>query len=233
MTNSDDTLILKKYPLWATLSNEEYHELDVSNNFKQATEGEFIYFEAFNHNNIYFLKNGNIRLGYLDQAGNKIIKDVLCAGDFFGQISLEKDNLDGEFAQAVKSDVSICAFTIDSFNALLKKKPELAISYSKMIGLRMRRFQNRLVNILQKDARTRLLLFLQQLLHDAPEKMQGLNNDIQIPGYLTHEEIGQLIGSSRQTVTTILNDFKEEGLLKHERKIITFHSSPVWSNNYQ
>ncbi len=218
MTNDDKSLVLKKFPLWSGLSDEEYEELEVLDNYREAREGEFIYFEAFNHNNIYFIKNGHIRLGHLDEQGNRVIKDVLNPGDFFGQLSLEKSNLNGEFAQAMKSDVSLCSFTIDNFSNLLKKKPQLAIKYSKLIGLRMKKFENRLVNILQRDAKTRLILFLQQLLDEAKNPKQISQQEVHIANYLTHEEIAQLIGTSRQTVTTLFNEFRAEGLCNYTRK---------------
>ncbi len=218
MTNDDKSLVLKKFPLWSGLSDEEYEELEVLDNYREAREGEFIYFEAFNHNNIYFIKNGHIRLGHLDEQGNRVIKDVLNPGDFFGQLSLEKNNLNGEFAQAMKSDVSLCSFTIDNFSNLLKKKPQLAIKYSKLIGLRMKKFENRLVNILQRNAKTRLILFLQQLLDEARNPKQISQQEVHIANYLTHEEIAQLIGTSRQTVTTLFNEFRAEGLCNYTRK---------------
>jgi CRP/FNR family transcriptional regulator, cyclic AMP receptor protein len=222
MTNNDTLLILKQYPLWEKLSHDQYVQLEVVDNFKEAREGEFIYFEAFQHNHIHFIKKGHIKMGYLDEAGNRMVKDILGPGDFFGQVSLEKTNLKGEFAQAMKSNVSLCSFTVDHFNALLNSQPDMAIRYSKLIGLRMKRFENRLVNILQKDVKTRVLLFLEQLLHDAKNPRHFHDNEVRIDNYLTHEEIAQLIGTSRQTVTTIFNELRDEGVCIYSRKEIAF-----------
>lgn len=218
----ENGLLLKKFDLWTVLTDDEYKELHVLDNYKEFKEGAYVYFEAFNHNQIYFIKNGYIRIGYLDEKGNRVIKDILKPGDFFGQIGLETSNLNGEFAQAVKFGVSLCSFTIDNFNNLLKNKPQLAVTYSKLIGLRMKRFENRLINILQKDARTRLLLFLDQLLRESKSRKQISEFEVRVPNYLTHEEIGQLIGASRQTVTTLLNEFKEKGILDLTRKELSF-----------
>jgi hypothetical protein len=50
----DDTwLLLRNYDLWAHLSDEEYNELNIVNNFVRARKGDFIYFEAFHHNKLY------------------------------------------------------------------------------------------------------------------------------------------------------------------------------------
>jgi CRP/FNR family cyclic AMP-dependent transcriptional regulator len=224
MERPDSLLILKQYPLFEKLSHGEYKELSVSDNYKEAKQGEFIYFEAYQHNQIYFIKTGRIRLGYLDDAGERITKDILGPGDFFGQITLEKTNLDGEFAQAFKATVSLCSFTIDHFSKLLHNRPDIAVTYSKLIGLRMKRFENRLINILHKDVKERLLSFLRQLLQDAVKPKIVDEFHVTIQNYLTHEEIAHLIGTSRQTVTTLFKELEEAGICTYARKEITFNN---------
>jgi CRP/FNR family transcriptional regulator, cyclic AMP receptor protein len=218
----DSLLILKQYQLFEKLSPVEYEALTVLDNYREAKPGEFIYFEAFQHQLIYFIKTGYIRLGYLDDAGQRITKDILGPGDFFGQIALEKTNLNGEFAQAFKKTVSLCSFTIDHFSKLLNNRPDMALKYSKLIGLRMKRFENRLINILHKDVKTRLIGFLRQLLQDAVKPQILDNHKVVISNYLTHEEMAHLIGTSRQTVTTLLKEFEDRGICICSRKEITF-----------
>jgi CRP/FNR family transcriptional regulator len=227
MSYPDNSFILKKFPLFSDLTNEEYLQLNVSDNYKEVKREEYIYFEAYQHQNIYFVKTGNIRLGYLDNNGNKIIKDILKPGDFFGQVTLNKENLNGEFAQAIKADVSLCSFNLDSFNNLLVNKPKLALRYSKISGFRIRRFENRLENILRNDVKTRLQLFLEQLLSDVADSARWFGKEVCIPNYLTHEEIAQLIGTSRQTVTTLLNSFKEEKICSYSRKELRFYNKEM------
>jgi CRP/FNR family cyclic AMP-dependent transcriptional regulator len=222
MENEGRDLLLRKFDLWSALSEEEYKELQVLDNTKEFNRDEFIYFEAFHHNQIYFIKKGYIRIGHLDENGNRIVHDILQPGDFFGQLSLDRNDLNGEFAQCIKSGVSLCSFTVDHFYQLLHKKPQLAIRYSKLAGLRMKRFENRILNILQKDVRTRLILFLGQLLRESKLRKQPSENTVSIPNYLTHEEIAQLIGTSRQTVTTQLNLMKESGIFLYGRKEMHF-----------
>ncbi len=222
MVQDEQAVLIRKCKLWADLSESEYEELDVLDNFKEVKKGEYIYFEAFHHNIIYFIKKGHIRIGRINEDGTEQTKDILNPGDFFGQFTLERNNLDGEFAQAIKSDISLCSFTIENFIYLLTKKPQISIKFSKLAGLRFRKFQNRLLNILQKDVRTRLLLFLHELLQDNMENRKVFGDSMSIPNYLTHDEIAQLIGSARQTVTTLLNELKEEGIVGFYRKEIHF-----------
>ena len=220
MTADKKMLLIRNYDLWCHISDEEYEELNLVHHFIEAKKGDYIYFEAFNHNKLYFIKEGYIRIGFIDEEGNEVIKEIIQQGELFGQFTLEKNNLSGEFARAYKADVSLCAFNIEDFEKLLNRKPAIALKYTKQVGNKLRNIQNRLVNLLNKDVKTRLLDFFWQLLHVnmGDETPEG----ICIPNYLTHEDIAHLIGSSRQTVTTMINELAEEGILSYNRQQICF-----------
>jgi CRP/FNR family cyclic AMP-dependent transcriptional regulator len=220
MAPDESMLVIRNYDLWCNLSDDEYKDLKVEHRVMEVPKGEYIYFEAYNHNKIYFVKEGTIKIGYIDQAGNEKVKEIIQQGELFGQFSLERDNLHGEFAQAYRNDVSLCSFTINDFERLLKSRPDLALRYSKQVGAKLRNIENRLINLLNKDVRTRLIHFLWQLVE------QNLGEDTPdgfcMPNYLTHEDIASLIGSSRQTVTTLINELEGEGILSYNRQEICF-----------
>jgi CRP/FNR family transcriptional regulator len=220
MASADDMLLLKNYDLWCHLSDEEYRDLKVQHHVIDVPKGEYIYFEAYNLNKIYFVKEGTIKIGYIDGEGNEKVKEIIRKGELFGQFSLERNNLNGEFAQAYRNDVSICAFTIDDFEKLLKNRPELALKYSKQVGAKLRNIENRLLNLLNKDVKTRLIHFLWQLIEQNLGEVT--EEGFCMPNYLTHEDIAGLIGSSRQTVTTIINELETEGILSYNRQEICF-----------
>src|ERR1700730_3359101 len=129
MPGNDNMLLIRDYDLWCHLSEEEYQNLKVEHQVMEVPRGEYIYFEAYNHNKIYFVKEGYIKIGYIDDSGKENIKEIIQKGELFGQFSLERNNLHGEFAQAYKNNVSLCAFTIDDFEKLLKNRPDLALKY--------------------------------------------------------------------------------------------------------
>ena len=220
MAVDEKMLLIRNYDLWCHLKDEEYDELKIEHHFIEVPKGEYIYFEAYNHNKLYFVKDGYIKIGYIDNEGNEKVKEIIHKGEIFGQFTLERNNLRGEFAQAYKNDVSLCAFNVDDFEKLLKSRPDLALKYSKQVGAKLRNIENRLVNLLNKDVKTRLVHFLWQLVE------QNLGDNTKegfcMPNYLTHEDIANLIGSSRQTVTTMINGLEEEGILSYNRQQICF-----------
>ncbi len=213
-------LLLRGFDVFEHLTEEEYKELDLVHNYLEATNGEYIYFPHQNRNKLYFTKAGFIKLGYIDEAGNEIIKEIIQKGEVFGQLTLEKNNERDEFAQAYKSDVSLCAFTMEDFIRLLQRKPQMAIAFSFQLGNKLRKVENRLLNILNKDVKSRLMQLLLQL---ATDNKSIAGNQAIIDKFLTHDDIAKLIGSSRQTVTTTLNQLEKQGLVTISKKDISIN----------
>ncbi len=218
MPADEKMMVLRNYDLWCEMSDEEYEALNVSHHFIVAKKGDYIYFDSHHLNKLYFVKDGYIKIGYIDENGNEIIKEIIKEGEIFGQFALERNNMNGEFARAYKGNVSLCAFNIEDFEKLLTKKPSLAIKYTKQMGEKLRRAEFRLVNMLNKDVRSRLLAFFYNL-----AMMDGCNASAvsySMENFLTHDDIAKLIGSARQTVTTFINQLEDEGLVKITRKKI-------------
>jgi CRP/FNR family transcriptional regulator, cyclic AMP receptor protein len=211
-------LLIRNYDLWCHLNDDDYDELNIMHHFIEAKKDDFIYFDSHHLNKLYFIKDGYIKIGFIDENGNEIIKEIIQEGELFGQFALEKNSLNGEFARAYKKDVSLCAFTIDDFEKLLQKRPELSVKYSKLVGKKLRRAEFRLISMLNKDTRSRLLAFFYHLImkngYDGTQVSYSMDN------FLTHDDIAKLIGSARQTVTTFINQLEEEDLLKFSRKKI-------------
>src|SRR5438477_4023783 len=133
MAATDQMLLIRRHDFFMQLTDEDYDCLNILHNFKEAKRNDFIYFESHQNRNLYFVKDGFVKIGYHDREGNEVIKEIIGSGDIFGQITLEEKNSEGEFAQAYKADVSLCMFRIQEFVALLEKRPKLAISFTQQV----------------------------------------------------------------------------------------------------
>ncbi len=201
---------LRDHKLFWTLSMSQIKQLCIITGFKKANKGDIIYFSSSDVPRIFLLKKGNIKIVSIDEEGNETIKEILQKGDLFGELSLEKDTDVNEYAKALTDEVSICSFLLSDFEDLLVRNPTLALSYTKFVGLKMKRFKNNYSNLVSKDAKTRLISFLK----DWAER-EGIQdgNKYTIANYLTQTDIAQIICTSRQTATLLLNELEEKNII--------------------
>lgn len=218
MSLDREFLLIRQYDLFAQITAEEFEALNLIHHFKETSKGGYIYFEPEYLNKIYFLKDGFIKIGHINDQGEEVIQEILQQGDFFGQFTLEPNGSKGEFAQAYKSDVSLCAFQVQDFEKLLAQKPNMALQYTRQVGQKLRKLESRLVGLLHKDVKTRLISFLLYLAQEHPPL--GGTSRVEMPNLLTHEEMTRMVGASRQTVTTLLNEWAELGWVQVNRQLI-------------
>jgi CRP/FNR family transcriptional regulator len=166
---------------------------------------------------VFLLKKGNIKIVSVDEEGNETIKDIIQKGDLFGELELENDRNSNEYAKALTDEIIICSFLMSDFENLLLQNPNLALSYTKFVGLKMKRIKNSYANLMSKDAKTRLLNFLKDW---AEKEGNKIDNRVIIENYLTQNDIAQIICTSRQTATLLFNELEENGLMHYSRKEI-------------
>ncbi|MEZ4901064.1 MAG: Crp/Fnr family transcriptional regulator [Spirosomataceae bacterium] len=208
---------LRDHQLFQHLNSDQLRQVCVITNFKTAHKNEIIYFAHEEQSRVFFLKKGIIKIVELDADGNETVKEVLQTGDLFGQITLDEAEID-EYAVALSDYVTVCSFRIEDFEKVIQQNPTLGVKFTKLIGLRFRRLENRYTNLMFKDVRTRLLLFLEEW---ASKDGIAIQEGIMLKNYLTHQDIAGLICSTRQTVSQLFGDLKNQGLLDYNRSMIT------------
>lgn len=208
---------LRDHKLFWTLSSSQIKQLCIITGFKKAKKGEIIYFSSADSPRIFLLKIGTIKIVSVDDEGNETIKEILQKGDLFGELSLERDNKLNEYAKALTDEVSICSFLLSDFENVLIENPTLALSYTKFVGLKMKRITNNYANLVAKDAKTRLTSFLKDW---AEREGKHEGNKVILDNYLTQTDIAQIICTSRQTATLLLNELEDNNLIYYTRKEI-------------
>lgn len=211
---------LRDHKLFWTLSMSQIKQLCIITGFKKANKGEVIYFSKSDLPRIFLLKKGNLKIVSIDEEGNETIKEILQKGDLFGELSLETDEDVNEYAKVLTDEVSICSFLLSDFENLLVRNPTLALSYTKFVGLKMKRFKNNYANLFSKDAKTRLAWFLKDW-----AQREGVQEDqkYRLQNYLTQADIAQIICTSRQTATLLLNELEEKNVISYSRKEIVIN----------
>lgn len=208
---------LKNYDLFNNLAKDQINELCHTSRFIRLKKGQTIYFANEDQRRMYLLINGKIKISEIDGMGNEMIKDIVLTGDLFGDIPVNRFAVTQEYAEVLSSEVILCTFNMQEFEKLLHRYPVLGLSFSKKMGEKFRRLEQRYANLVFKDVKARLKDFLFDW---AQKEGKPAEDGTAIRNYLTHQEIASLISSSRQTVTTLINELRDEGLIDYSRSKI-------------
>ncbi|WP_421764393.1 Crp/Fnr family transcriptional regulator [Ekhidna sp.] len=178
---------------------------------------EFIYFKDQSSENIYMVSAGRVKIGTYGPDGKEIVKAILTSGEIFGELALAGEEKRQDFAQAMDNDTRVCSMTIEDLQNLMVDNKDLNLKILKIVGFRLRKTERKIESLVFKDARTRIVEFLKEM---AEEKGQKVGFEVMIKNHLTHKDIASLTGTSRQTVTTVMNELREKNLLTFDRRRI-------------
>ena len=112
-------------------------------------------------------------------------------------------------------DTTVCMISANEMKTLMQDHSTLSLFLMKMMGSRMLEMENRLEALVFKDSRTRIIEFIRDL---AQKKGQRVGYETLVRKFLTHQEIANLTATSRQTVTTVLNDLRNKNILTFNRR---------------
>lgn len=207
---------LKRINLFKSMSREEMMQLAqkvVEKNFRKK---ETIYLPGEPGANVYLLKKGVVKISKITADGRELTLAFLKPGEIFGELEAVGETSRDTQAEA-HSDVLICVLHRNDLMRLMQSKSELGIRLSKLIGFRRQVLENRLENLVFRSIPQRLVALFVELAEQFGEKQaEGVKIDVR----LTHQDIANLIGASRVTVTEILNDFKDRNLIAMDGKWI-------------
>ncbi len=175
--------------------------------------GEYIYITNDKSDKIYFITEGQVKIGSYSDGGKEITKVILGKGEVFGELSITGEERRRDFAY-VMEDTDVCTVTVNEMKALFKDYNALQGFFLRLMGSRMIEMENRLESLVFKDARSRIIEFLAD---QGKKKGQTVGTETLIKRFMTHQDIANLTATSRQTVTTVLNDLREQNLINFSR----------------
>lgn len=166
---------------------------------------------------VFLIENGWVKIYRLSSDGRRVtVGSIRSPGELMG---LAETLWGGErtcFAGAI-SNVTMVVVRKNKFEELLATHPVLALKIAKQLGARMREAEAIIHEMVCWQAPGRLALMLLKMGDRCGEESR---NGIKINLQLTHEELANMVGTSRQTVTSLLNTFKQEKSIVYEGREI-------------
>lgn len=181
---------------------------------KHFKKGEYIFLPDQSADKIYFLTAGSVKIGSYSNSGKEITKAILNKGEVFGELAIIGELKRRDFAIALEDAVA-CVLSVEEMKGLMKSHSGLSLFFMKLFGSRTLEMEQRLESLVFKDSRSRIVEFILDLVK---KKGQRIGYEWVVRKFITHQEIANLTATSRQTVTTVLNELRGKNLLTFNRK---------------
>lgn len=150
---------------------------------------------------VYLLLKGRVKIYQVAENGKEIILDVVGKGGVVGDMAIVEDNERTACAAAIEDTVAV-SISWEDFSHLLQQSPKLGFAMMELMARRLAGMQRTFMNIVSKPVSARLADILLNRQEDGVIQLG-----------LTHQELAQTIGTSRETVTALLSRFVTLGAI--------------------
>lgn len=212
---------LSQIRLFQNLSDSDMDYLMRHSVLKRKAKGDHLFYPNEPATTVFFLLSGRVKIGSSFSDGKEYIKGIVQSGEMFGEMGMVGQLLRTDFAVALDDEVSICILNVDDFMKLTRNNADLSIKITNAIGAKLIQVEKRFESLLFKDARTRIVDIIREMALERGQVLAG--GSILISHALTHQDIASITATSRQTVTTVLNELKDLNVINFDRKSILVH----------
>lgn len=213
----DVSSCLKELAVFSRLEWDEVKLICEKAYEKKYYKGEVVFFESNDDDKLYILLAGRVKLLMLSPEGKEKVLTILQEGDILGEISLFERDKHPITAEVIEEARLVMVDLVD-LEAIIMKNPRVAIKIIEALSRKTRLLTSQIRELVFQDAEGRLASLLRRLMEDF-----GINvkSGRMINLVLTHQEIANLIGTSRVTATKLVNQFVDEGIIKiYKRKLV-------------
>jgi CRP/FNR family cyclic AMP-dependent transcriptional regulator len=202
--------LLRQIPLFAGLADADLdliYRLASTHTFRRGT---VIFFENDPGDALHIVLSGTVKIYRLADDGREKTLAYVSEGEFFGEMAL----LDGEarsaVAEALETTETLAIYRSD-FSRLLENHNRIALELIKVLSRRLRQTNAQLMDVVFRDARGRVVSSLIELARKHGTPAPG---GVRIELKLTHQELASLVGTARETISRILGELQDEGLVQ-------------------
>lgn len=208
--------ILKNIPIFSHLSEEVLQKIIELQNIKKYKKGDIIFYEGDRGKAFFFVKSGKIKIYKTSFDGRDITLNILGKGSIFAEVTLFND-VNYPATVEVLEDSEIGMILNKDIEKMILNNNTLALQIIKVLTKRLYRSQKTLKEMAFNDTYSRTARTLLDLCQrHGRYTTLGIEIDISI----TRQDIANMVGTSRETVSRIISDLKKEKILDSQSKKI-------------
>ena len=187
---------------------------------QRFSRGEYVYRAGAPGNNAYVLRRGKVKIHQLSPSGREAILWFCLSGEVFGLSEIATGGARAVNAQAC-DQCEVLVIPRADFRGFLAAHPDAALLAMQVLSSRMRVLGEIFVNLVSDDVNTRIAKLIVRL---AAHYGTRVGKDVVLNIPLTHQEVADMVGTSRQTVTSMFSALNRKGVLRIDNHRICIES---------
>jgi CRP/FNR family transcriptional regulator len=164
---------------------------------------------------VYLVKEGRVKISTLSPEGKEQVLALLARGDLFGRLAPVDPRVPTR-VEALEPSV-ICTIPPPVFEEIVRRVPEVGLRVIRVLAKRLRDAEQEIADLSLRSVPARLAALLLRL---AEEYGTARDDGIQLPLRLTHRDLAHMVGSTRETVTAILSQWRDQGLVAVDQRTL-------------
>lgn len=209
---------LEQFPVFEGLPKPLLDKIAKLTSLRTRPSSSVIYSPGDPADTVYFMSEGRIKVGNLSHDGKEVLRAVIRPGQIFGELGLAGRTTRDELAVSIRLECSYYAIKTTDLRDAMEESTELSFRILKGIGERVSNTDRRLEAFLFKDSRTRIIDFI--LNHVDETGVKNEKGHV-FYHYMTHQDVANITGTSRQFVTGVLNKLRKDGFIEFNRISMT------------
>ena len=173
---------------------------------RQIKKKQVIYYEGDTANGLYLLISGKVKTFKVAQDGRELLTGLYGPEEYFGTAALLAAENYMETAEAVEN-TALCLIPKDLMEQLLNKYPDVSASFIKLLANNVLQNEQQLLELAYHSVRKRMAEVILRLKGTETEDNQQVLT-------VSRDNLASMAGIATETVSRILSDFKDEGLIE-------------------
>ncbi|MTI49353.1 Crp/Fnr family transcriptional regulator [Sporosalibacterium faouarense] len=208
---------IREIPLFSQIKDDQLEEVKNITSERFYKKSKIIITEGNKGDSIFIIKSGKVKIFKTSLDGREIILDIKAEGSVFGEVVLF-NNIDYPATVEAIEDTYVYILKNIDIENLLKDNSNIALEMIKILNKRLTQAQKKLKNIALNDTYVRAAQLILTLSDKYGKKIDG---GLVIELSLTREELANLVGTSRETISRALSQFSKENAIEIKgRKIV-------------
>ena len=200
---------LQQVEVFQDLTEMQIHEVERSTRMSTVGPGRILHHPDEKSEMLFLLKSGRVQIYRISPDGKRFVISNIEPGMFFGEMALLGQAVHDSFAETLEES-TLCGISRRDLEYLIGRFPTVGVRIMQTLADRLSEAESQLEDLALKSLTARLATLILRLSTDTNARVMGL----------THNDLAERVGTSRETATQALNELKNAGLIAIGRKRI-------------